>query len=305
VLAAALLLGGPARVHVPDVVGSTISVATQRLENEGFDVKAIRDTSDKPRNTVVGQNPPAGQLVDKGSQVTINVSDGPPIRTVPDVVGQGRRTARRTLTGAGFRVSERFAFSGDVRLNRVIAQSPVGDQQAGQGSTVTITVSRGADRLTVPGVVGRSEENARSQLQGAGFAVVSRSRETSEADAGTVLAQDPGPNTQADRGSTVTLTVAAAPRRVEVPDVVGRSQNSATKRLSGAGFEVDVEEQTVDSPDDDGIVQKQSPAGGRRADRGTAVTISVGRFAPDLNPDPGSGGQTTTPGGGTTTPRGR
>jgi beta-lactam-binding protein with PASTA domain len=100
----------------------------------------------------------------------------------------------------------------------------------------------------------------------------------------------------------VILAVAVEPKKVAVPDVVGRSQNFATKTLSGAGFELVVEETTVDSPDQDGIVQKQSPApGGDKVDRGSSVTITVGRFDPALNPEPGTP-TTTTPTPTTPTP---
>ena len=116
-----------------------------------------------------------------------------------------------------------------------------------------------------------------------------------------MLAQSPGRRDLPAR-ATVRLTVAIEPKQVAVPDVVGRSQNSATKTLSGAGFEVAVEEVTVDSLDQDGKVQEQSPdPGGDKIDRGSTVMLSVGRFDPELNPEPGTP-TTTTPATTTTTP---
>jgi serine/threonine-protein kinase len=98
----------------------------------------------------------------------------------------------------------------------------------------------------------------------------------------------------------VTLTVAIQPKQITVPDVVGRSQNNATKTLSGRGFEVSVEEVAVDTPDQDGLVQKQDPPGSsdKKVDRGSTVTITIGRFDPALNPDPSV--TTTTPPASTT-----
>jgi serine/threonine-protein kinase len=303
--AAALLLTGTDSVQVPNVVGSSISVAQQRLEDEGFEVATVRDNSDKPRNTVIGQNPGPNEVADEGSEVTITVSDGPAIQGVPDVVGEGRRAARRTLREAGFEVRERPESSDDVRVNRVIEQSPDGGSQAEQGSTVTITVSTGPEQVTVPDIVGRTEDEARSALEDAGFRVGVRQEEDPSAEPGTVLTQDPAAGAEAPSGSTITVTVAEEPQEIEVPDVVGRSQNTATETLSGAGFEVDVEETQVDSPSRDGIVQSQSPRGGSQADRDSAVRITVGRFDPELDPDPqpdqpdppgdGSAGQAPSP----------
>jgi eukaryotic-like serine/threonine-protein kinase len=281
----------PSRVSVPNVVGSTISVATQRLNSEGFEVSVVRDNSDKPRNTVVGQSPTGGSSVDKGSTVTLNVSDGPRIQEVPNVVGLGRRTARRTLTDAGFDVQERRVPDGEVKLDHVIRQSPSGNSQAERGQTVTIDVSTGPAQGVVPDVVGKDEEDARNALEGAGFSVTAVQKEDGSKKPGTVLAQAPTSGTTVDRGTQVTITVAIEPTKVEVPDVGGATQNKATETLSGDGLKVVVEDVKVDSPDDDGIVQKQSPDAGSKVERGSTVTITVGVFDPALNPE----GSTTTP----------
>jgi len=288
----------PSRVTVPNVVGGSVSTATNRLQSEGFEVETVRDNSDKPRNTVIGQNPPGGTTADEGSLVRITVSEGPRLVTVPDVVGKGRLEARRTLTDAGFEVREVKVASASVRVNRVVSQSPDGDSLGEAGRVVTIEVSSGPQLVTVPNVVGRTTEQARSALEA--FEVELREQEDDEADPGTVIAQDPARGRLA-RGATVTLTVAVEPKEVAVPDVVGRSQNAATKTLSGRGFEVVVEDVAVDSPTQDGRVQEQSPTPDEgKVDRGATVTITVGRFEPALDPEPGTP-TTTTPGPSTTT----
>ncbi len=292
------LISGPARVQVPQVVGSSISVATQRLQSDGFEVTYVRDNSDKPRNTVIGQRPTGGGLAEKGATVTLTISDGRVISAVPDVVGQGRRAARKALIAAGFLVDEAPTPSDTIKRDRVIAQDPSGRSQAEQGTTVQIQVSIGPEQLAVADVTGKSEDDARAALEGAGFKVAVEQKESADEDPGAVLSQTPAKGQQAPRGSTVTITVASEPKQIAVPNVVGRSQNNATKTLSGAGFEVAVEETTVDSPDKDGLVQEQDPASGK-VDRGSSVTITVGRFDPALDPDPTV--TTTTPAASTTT----
>ncbi len=310
VLAGALALVGltlllvsvltPQRVQVPNVVGSSISVATQRLQNEGFEVVPVRDNSDKPRNTVIGQDPQGGTSADEGARVTINVSDGPSLVDVPEVVGDGRNEARRKLVAAGFKVEEVRVASDSVRINRVVSQTP-DPVLYERGKVVTIEVSSGPEQLPVPDVVGKTEDEARTALDA--FRVVVQEKEDVEADPGTVLAQKPARGTLT-RGGTVTLSVAIEPKLIAVPDVAGRSQNLATKLLSGRGFEVAVEEVAVDSPTKDGRVQEQSPAaGGDKVERGSTVTITVGRFDDSqLNPEPGTETTTTPPTTTTTTP---
>jgi serine/threonine-protein kinase len=295
-------LVSPKQVAVPNVVGSSISVATTRLQSDGFKVETVRDNSDKPRNTVIGQEPGGGTTADQGSSVTITVSEGRPTVNVPDVVDDGRLQARRTLTGAGFKVRETRAASATVAVDHVISQDPDGDSVKEAGATVAIVVSSGPEQLAVPDVVGKTTEEARSALDA--FKVTVDEKEDDEARPGTVLAQDPARGSRAARGSTVALTVAVEPKQIAVPDVVGRSQNAATKTLSGAGFEVVAEDDEVDSPTQDGRVQSQSPSASEgKVDRGSTVTIRVGRFEPALDPEPGTPTTTTTtPSTTTTTP---
>jgi eukaryotic-like serine/threonine-protein kinase len=298
VIALQALVAPARRLQVPLVVGSSISTATQRLQNEGFEVAPVRDNSDKPRNTVIGQNPPGGSTADKGSTITLTISDGRALAAVPDVVGAGRRAARKALVDAKFLVDEVPTPSSTVMLNHVISQEPPARSQYAEGTRVRIEVSTGPEQLTVPGVTGKTEDDARAVLEQAGFKVAVQQREDSTKDPGTVLAQNPAGG-RAARGSTVTLTVAIAPKQITVPDVVGRSQNNASKTLSGRGFEVGVEEVAVDTSEQDGLVQKQSPAGDEKVDRGSTVTITIGRFEPAQPPVPGT--TTPTPPASTTT----
>ncbi|HEX8159506.1 MAG TPA: PASTA domain-containing protein, partial [Solirubrobacteraceae bacterium] len=289
----------PKRVSVPSVVGSTISSAQQRLRSEGFEVDSVRDNSDQPRNTVVHQDPGGGARADEGSRVTLTISDGPAITEVPDVTDLNRDDAHRKLRIAGFAFKDTPTSSASVSIGNVIAQEPSARSQAQRGAVIKLTVSTGPERAAVPKVVGKNEDDARAALEGAGFRASVNSKEDVKSDPGTVLAQSPESGTQLARGSTVAITVAAQPKQVAVPDVVGRSQNNATETLSGRGFEVSTDEVAVDTPDQDGLVQQQSPAAGEKVDRGSTVTISVGTFdATATTPPP----TTTTPAPTSTTP---
>jgi beta-lactam-binding protein with PASTA domain len=299
-IVAIVMAVAPSRVTVPSVVGSSISVATQRLNSEGFKVTSVRDNSDKPRNSVVGQSPAGGTSADEGSTVTLNISDGPRLQEVPNVVGLGRRAARRALTDAGFEVDERRVADDTVKVDHVIRQSPSGNSTAEQRQTVTLDVSSGPAQAVVPDVAGKSEDEARATLEAASFRVTVMPKEDASATPGTVLTQDPAKGTTVARGTTVTIAVAQEPTEVEVPNVVASTQNKATETLSGDGLKVVVEEAPADSPDGDGVVQAQSPEAGAKVDRGSTVTITIGVFSPDLDPDPPA--TTTTPPATTTTP---
>jgi beta-lactam-binding protein with PASTA domain len=102
-------------------------------------------------------------------------------------------------------------------------------------------------------------------------------QESTDREAGTVLAQSPSGGSNARVGDTVTLTVAAEPTTATVPTVVGRTQATAEKRLQDAGFAVRVTTETVSDATQDGRVISADPAEGQEVRAGSTVTIVVGK----------------------------
>jgi serine/threonine-protein kinase len=305
-IVAALLVGGllyfnKAKVSVPNVVGSPQAEAEIKLKQSDLSTDVTqKESATEAKGTVIAQQPGGGSRVDKNSTVTLVVSAGPGTARIPDLAGQPRSAARKTLTDLGFKVTEDRATSDTVGDNRVIETRPGATEELERGQTIILVLSSGKQRVAVPTVTKLAETDARSALQQAGFQVTSTQRETADADPGTVLAQSPDPGTTVAKGSVVTITVAKAPADVAVPDVSGQGRLEATHNLAKAGFTVATVEQPVDNPDQDRHVLAQAPAAGGTAKKGSTVTITVGRFDPALNPDPGDG--TATPPSSSTPP---
>jgi beta-lactam-binding protein with PASTA domain/tRNA A-37 threonylcarbamoyl transferase component Bud32 len=294
-LAAVLLLPGTQKVGVPTVVGADQANAEAKLRQDGFRIDTVQKTAEQPAGQVIGQDPTGGTKAKKGSTVTLTVSAGPQQVAVPQVVGLTVSSARGRLSKAGLQASEREENSDTVAQGRVISVSPSEGQKVDKGSSVTLVVSSGKPQVEVPDVVGKSFDEAQSTLQAAGFKVTRVDKE-SDKDPGTVLSQNPRSGGRIDAGSTIALTVAKAPSQVAVPDVTGEDAPTAIAALSGQGFVIDQQSKDVPTPDGDGVVLEQSPTGGRKAKKGSKVTIVVGKFNPDLNPGDGTttGGTTST-----------
>jgi serine/threonine-protein kinase len=110
-----------------------------------------------------------------------------------------------------------------------------------------------------------------------------------------VISQNPSGGTVMASGSTVSLVIAKAPPKTNVPNVVGQSQSAATSTLKGAGFKVSVSKQ-VSSTVPAGDVISQSPGANSSVTKGSTVTIVVAK-APKKTPTT----TTTTPTTTTTT----
>jgi beta-lactam-binding protein with PASTA domain/predicted Ser/Thr protein kinase len=279
---------GPPQVTVPNVVGADQAAAEARLTREGFATRAVTQTSEeRPKGEVIGTDPAPGEEADRGSTVRLTVSDGPGTASVPSVEGLTRRSARARLRRAGFEIEERRESSDTVPDGRAIRTSPPDGSTLEKGRTVTLLLSTGKEQVEVPDVTGQTVDEASSELENRGFRVARNDQVTDDEDPGTVLKQSPPAGGRIDKGSTVTLAVAKEPQDVEVADVTGETQTDAVQRLSRDGFEIDIQEQPVDSQEGDGVVLEQEPPGGR-ARRGSTVTLVVGKFDAAAQP-----GQTT------------
>jgi serine/threonine-protein kinase len=135
-------MSGPVTASVPSVVGLSLQEAISRLNNAGFHANPAYQDSTAPANQVISQSPAPGTSATKGSSVTVNVSNGPPQVTVPDVVGYTSQQAVQALEAAGFQVVQQPVSTDASQENIVQSQNPAGGSQAAKGSTVTITVGQ-------------------------------------------------------------------------------------------------------------------------------------------------------------------
>jgi eukaryotic-like serine/threonine-protein kinase len=271
----------PEQKRVPDVVGKKSGTAAQTLQSAGFEVDVVPIQSDTvAEDRVAGQRPEPGAEADEGSVVTITVSSGPGEAPVPLVQGLTADDAAAALGKAGFKSEQRREFSDTVKSGRVIETSPPEGSVARKGTTVTLVVSRGKEKVSVPDVVGRPRDEAERTLQDAGLQASVKEEESEDADPGTVLRQDPAAGTALAKGKTVALVVAKAPADVPVPGVIDAPEDDAVRALEDAGFKVKKEEAPVETPDEDGIVIDQDPSPDTPRPKGSTVTITIGRFEP-------------------------
>jgi eukaryotic-like serine/threonine-protein kinase len=278
------LLLRPEQLTVPRVVGLRSATASQILKNRGFDVEVVNvANADVERDRVAAQDPLPNTEAPEGSVVELTVSTGPGEATVPQLAGEPRRQAEEQLRDAGFEPRVQRSFSDTVPRGRVIATTPPGGTTIEVGSTVILDVSRGREQVEVPDVVGQSENNARSAIEGAGLRVGEVTEEASDEEPGTVIEQSPASGEEVARGEPVDLVIAQA---VPVPDVVDSTEEEATTTLEEAGFEVRVREQAVTDEAENGVVLDQSPAPDEERRQGSRVTIVVGRLDAAATPTP-------------------
>ncbi len=138
------VVGPAATIAVPDVTGQDQLSAAATL-GRNFQVETEQEASDTVAvGAVVRTDPPAGTMVARDSVVTMFISAGSPITTVPDVVGLTESAASDRLTNVGLVIDVQYVnlSSDDPRVGIVITQDPEGGVKADVGLTVTVVVGQ-------------------------------------------------------------------------------------------------------------------------------------------------------------------
>lgn len=159
----------PEMITVPSLIGSTLEQAQFAAQSQGFTLieeRVYHDTT--PVDTIVSQDPPAGELREKGSQILVRISRGPDFISLQGIVGLPRAQARQRLEQQGLTVTEIEQASPDVPQGQVIRTDP--ENQVRPGGTVTLYVSMGS-QVVVPNVYGQTLDLAMTTLQNAGLVV--------------------------------------------------------------------------------------------------------------------------------------
>jgi beta-lactam-binding protein with PASTA domain len=202
---------GPGSAVIPTVKGEPKKVAVHEINRAGFKADTFEEPSATiPKGDVTRTDPPENTALPIGSRVHVFVSTGPEQATVPGVVGKDKDAARGALEDAGFKVTVEKQESPQPK-NQVIAQNPAAGTQVNKGSRVTITISKGEPKVTVPGVTSLQKNDAKSQLEQAGFKVKVKEQDTADpSQDGIVIDQSPVAGSSQPKGSTVTITVGRA-----------------------------------------------------------------------------------------------
>jgi serine/threonine-protein kinase len=202
--------------------------------------------------------------------------------TVPNVIGRESATATQILQNRGFEVDIVNVENADVERNTVASQDPRPNTEAPEGSTVTINVSTGPGEASVPAVAGLPEDEARSQLEDAGFEPKVEREFSDSVKKGRVVETQPGSGSVIERGSTVTMRVSRGVEQVEVPDVVGQSEDEARDTLRDAGLRAGKVTERESTDEEPGTVLEQDPADGGKVDRDSPVDLVVAAAPPDV-----------------------
>jgi len=199
---------GPGSGAVPSTAGLSTAAAEKKLEEAGFKARVEPQPSEKvEEGLVIHSEPSGGETATRGTDVVLFVSSGPKLATVPVLVGTQRSVAVQQIRSRGFvpSVEERESSSPAGQVTR---QAPSAGSQLPAGSTVSIVVSKGEEKATVPNEIGKQRSEAVEAVRAAGLKPSVQEQQTEvPSQVGRVIDQFPPPGSEVAPGSTVTLVV--------------------------------------------------------------------------------------------------
>ena len=277
-------------VTIPEVAQRPVEEVVEELTALGLEPVQVPQTDPQiPVGHVISSDPIAGKRLAVGSEISLVVSTGKPVLSVPNVMGMSPVDARRALEEAGFQVvPENEARPSTAEdQDKVVDTDPAPGAQVPSDRPVRLTVGSGPEEVQVPGVVGQGVDSARATLEAAGFRVDTR-RVDGTAPEGQVVEQSTAAGQTQLKGATITLQVSAG-NRFDMPNIVGDSVDEALAKLESAGWRGG-RGQLVELPQNDpdlsrvGQIYSQQPPVGE-AGVNDQVVVRVIRFG--LVPGPG------------------
>jgi serine/threonine-protein kinase len=206
-----------------------------------------------------------------------NQPTSPETVEVPEITSQmSAARAQEKIESAGLVFAEKQDTNSTEPQGTFTKQSPKAGDKVSKGSTVTVWFSTGPQSVKVPDVTGKSQDEARQELQNAGFTVGSTA---SVEDSGTVQKDhvtrtDPAAGQSLSKGSSVLLYISSG--MTKIPDVTGKAQAEALQTLNDQGFNTNTTEENSDTVPA-GSVTRTNPAAGTSVEQGTAITVYISK----------------------------
>ena len=198
-----------------------------------------------------------------------------------DVKGKTLNEAKQALDAQKVKYEVTEEYSAEVAQGNIISQDPIPgtNYDIDKNRPVKLVVSKGVKIVKVPNVKGKTEKEAKEELEKAELKAEVVAETSQTVEEGIVIRQEVEPNTDANAASSIKIYVSSGTglEKVSIPYVVDRDIEEAKKELTEKKLEVNImyEENTNKS---NGVVLKQSLEVGKVVDEGTAITLTVNKI---------------------------
>lgn len=205
-------------IPMVNVVGLYKTAAEEQMKKNGFTNYTFKEQTDATveKGYVISQSVDDGTAITKDTAITIVISSGKEMTSVPNVVNYEDSQATTLLEEAGLKVTHGYAYDDNVEKDHVISSDPVAGTEVEEGSTVKIIISNGKEqkKVVVPNLEEMSEADAATKLTKLNLVGAPTYEYSDTVKEGQVISQDPVVNTEVDEQSTVSYVVSKGQEKV-------------------------------------------------------------------------------------------
>lgn len=236
----------PKDVQIPNLVGMTEAEAKEELSKLKLKYEKIGEdyNKDVEAGKIFEQSPvySSSYKVKENATISVKISKGTETTTVPKVVGMTYDEAVAELEKYKLNAEKVEETSKEVKEGIVIGQEVEQNTTVNAGDTIKIHVSigTGINQVPMPNVLGKTENEAKSILEGKKLKVNVEFLEDTTKNNGEVLKQSVEAGTNIDEETEVTITVNKIAEIKTIPFIVN------VKSITG-GYEKDTTGNTTNS----------------------------------------------------------
>lgn len=229
-------------IKVPSVMGMTLEEAEKVAKENGAVIEVLEYREGEGEDgKIIEQSPKADMTVATLEKISVVISGKEPSEIVlEDYKGRDFDSVEKELVKMGLKVIKSEEESDSASEGEIIRQSPGAKAKLEKGASVTLYVAKAKDEeeVMVPQVVSKTYDEAKSELESAGFKV-EKVEKTSDKTAGTVISQSV--NGGAKKGATITLTVSKASETSQNPTTQQPAAKTKTLTIDLSGYSKPVE----------------------------------------------------------------
>ena len=207
---------------------------------------------------------------------------------VGDYVGMTQQEATEAIYDDGFKVDHiTEEYNDEVEEGTVVDQTPDAGRMVKEGTHIDLVVSKGekpAESVTIPDVKGKSQTEAKKTLEDLNLKVVIVRDFDKDIESDHAISTEPEAGSEVAEGDTVTLHISSGAEDVQIPGVIGLSEDEASNKLINAGFNPIVKDGGNSDSYNKGCVMKQD-TGSAAPGSDVTIWISSGSSEPSNSPN--------------------
>ena len=272
---------GKEEILIPYLIGKTIKEATKELSQIGIELIVVEEegTDKYPPDTIIAQEPRAGEKIKEDRQIKVKISTEPEKIEVPDLVGLTEKEALKILERKGLTLKILEEKNSIMEKGLIIEQKPEGNMAIQEGEEISVIISSGPIMITVPDITGLTIPQGKEFLKELSLTIRVMENEFYEVDSSIIKVQSPAPGEKLPEEGIIEVGLKSIINEIMVivPDVTGKLLFDAKNKLSLEKLKTGIISEAL-SDKVPGTVLLQEPPPGTEVKENTEINLTVSKL---------------------------